>query len=80
MRKPQAMGIVRANALPAATNRTRKMAGEQHASLRWDERTERGTQFKNPASAALVCVHLILGKVVEVPVNDSCHLLIEQVE
>jgi hypothetical protein len=56
------------------------MTGEKLSLPGWDERTERGTQFKYPASAALVCVHFIAGKVVEVPVNDSCHLLIEQVE
>jgi hypothetical protein len=53
------------------------MAGEKLASLRRDERTERGTQLDNPASAALVCGHFLLGEVVEVPLNDGCHLQIE---
>jgi hypothetical protein len=56
------------------------MTGEKLASLGWDERFERRAQFKNPASAALVGVHFLLGKVVEIPADDGCHLLIEQVE
>jgi hypothetical protein len=56
------------------------MTGEKLASPGWDELVDCRTQFKNPASAAPIGVHFLLGKVVKIPADDGCHLLVEQVE